>query len=143
METGVIAGYPLVDVRAMLVDGSYHEVDSSEMAFKIAGSMALKSAARKAGALLLEPVMKVEVVMPEEFLGDVMGDINARRGHILGVDTAWNFQIVRAQVPLAEMFGYATELRSMTQGRAMYSMEFSHYSPVPASVGEEVVSRSR
>jgi elongation factor G len=143
METGVVAGYPIVDVRATLVDGSYHEVDSSEMAFKIAGSMALKNAARKAGALLLEPIMKVEVVMPEEFLGDVMGDINARRGHIMGVDSRGTSQIVRAQVPLAEMFGYATDLRSMTQGRATYSMEFSHYSPVPASVGEQVASRSR
>jgi elongation factor G len=143
MESGVIAGYPLVDVRASLVDGSYHEVDSSEMAFKIAGSMALKNAAAKAGALLLEPIMKVEVVMPEEFLGDVMGDINARRGHIMGVDSRANSQIVRAQVPLAEMFGYATDLRSMTQGRATYSMEFSHYSPVPASVGEQVAARSR
>ncbi len=142
-ETGVIAGYPLVDLKATLVDGSYHEVDSSEMAFKIAGSMALKNAASKAAAIMLEPQMKVEVVAPEEFLGDVLGDLSARRGHILGSDARGNTQIVRAQVPLAEMFGYATDLRSMTQGRATYSMEFSHYSPVPASVSEEVASRSR
>ena len=143
METGVMAGYPMVDVRATLVDGSFHEVDSSEMAFKIAGSLGFKNAAAKAAPVLLEPIMKVEVSMPEEFLGDVMGDINARRGHILGVDTRAGLQIVRAQVPLAEMFGYATDLRSMTRGRATYSMEFSHYAPVPAAVGEEVVSRSR
>jgi elongation factor G len=143
METGVIAGYPVVDLKATLVDGSYHEVDSSEMAFKIAGSMALKNAASKASAVLLEPQMKVEVVVPEDFLGDVLGDLSARRGHILGADTRGNMQIVQAQVPLAEMFGYATDLRSMTQGRATYSMEFSHYSPVPASVSEEVASRSR
>ncbi len=143
METGTLAGFPMVDIRATLVDGSYHEVDSSEMAFKIAGSMALKNAVAKAAPLLLEPIMKVEVTMPEEFLGDVMGDLNARRGHILGVDTRAGTQIVRAQVPLAEMFGYATELRSMTRGRATYSMEFSHYAPVPSSVSQEVVSRAR
>ncbi len=143
METGVMAGYPMVDLRVSLVDGSYHEVDSSEMAFKIAGSMALKNATGKAAPMLLEPIMKVEVVMSEEFLGDVMGDINARRGHILGVDSRAGSQVVRAQVPLAEMFGYATELRSMTRGRATYSMEFSHYAPVPTTVSEEVISRSR
>ncbi|MHB0868199.1 MAG: elongation factor G [Chloroflexota bacterium] len=143
METGVLAGYPVVDMRVALVDGSYHEVDSSEMAFKIAGSMAMKNAASKAAPLLLEPIMKVEVVMPEEFLGDVMGDINARRGHILGVDSRAGSQVVRAQVPLAEMFGYATELRSMTRGRATHSMEFSHYAPVPSSISEDIVSRSR
>jgi elongation factor G len=143
METGVLAGYPMVDLRAVVVDGSYHEVDSSEMAFKIAGSMALKNAASKAAPVLLEPLMKVEVVAPEEFLGDVLSDVSARRGHILGADSRGKVQIVRAQVPLAEMFGYATELRSMTQGRATYSMQFSRYSPVPASVSEEVVSRSR
>ena len=143
METGVLAGYPMVDVKVSLVDGSYHEVDSSEMAFKIAGSMGLKSAASKAGPQLLEPVMKVEVTMAEEFLGEVMGELNARRGHILGVDSRANSHVVRAQVPLAEMFGYATELRSMTRGRATHSMEFSHYSPVPASISEEVVSKAR
>lgn len=143
METGVLAGYPTVAVRAILVDGSYHEVDSSEMAFKIAASLAFKNAASKAGPLLLEPIMRVEVVMPEEFLGDVLGDINARRGHILGTDRRAGSQVVRAQVPLAEMFGYATDLRSMTRGRATYSMEFSHYAPVPTSVSEEVVARSR
>ncbi len=143
METGVLAGYPMVDLRVSLVDGSYHEVDSSEMAFKIAGSMALKNATGKAAPLLLEPIVKVEAVMPEEYLGDVMGDINARRGHILGVDTRASSQVVRAQVPLAEMFGYATDLRSMTRGRATYSMEFSHYAPVPSTISEEVASRSR
>ena len=143
METGVLAGYPMVDVRAILVDGSFHEVDSSEMAFKIAGSMALKNAAGKAAPILLEPIMKVEAVMPEEYLGDVMGDLNARRGHILGVDSRAGAQVVRAEVPLAEMFGYATDLRSMTKGRATYSMEFSHYAPVPSAVSEEVVSRSQ
>jgi elongation factor G len=143
METGTLAGFPMVDVRVTLVDGSYHEVDSSEMAFKIAGSMALKNAVAKAAPLLLEPIMKVEVVIAEEFLGDIMGDINARRGDILGVDSRAGSQIVKAQVPLAEMFGYATELRSMTHGRATHSMEFSHYSPVPSSVSQEVVSRAR
>ncbi|HEX9015902.1 MAG TPA: elongation factor G, partial [Chloroflexota bacterium] len=142
MESGVLAGYPIVDVRATLIDGSYHEVDSSEMAFKIAGSMALRSAVGNAAAILLEPVAKVEVVVPEEFLGDVLGDLSSRRGHILGSDVRGTVQVVRAQVPLAEMFGYATELRSMTQGRATYSMEFSHYSPVPASVSEEVASKA-
>ena len=142
MESGVLAGYPMVDIRATLVDGSYHEVDSSEMAFKIAGSMAFRSAATKAAPLLLEPIMKVEVVMPEEFLGDVMGDLNSRRGHILGVDSRAGSQIVRAEVPLAEMFGYATDLRSMTKGRATYSMEFCRYAPVPSTVSEEVLSRT-
>ncbi len=142
MESGVLAGYPLVDVRAILIDGTYHEVDSSEMAFKIAGSMALKNAVSQAEAILLEPVMKVEVVVPEEFFGDVLGDLSARRGHILGSEVRGTMQVVRAQVPLAEMFGYATDLRSMSQGRATSSMEFSHYSPVPASVSEEVASRA-
>ncbi len=141
METGVLAGYPMVDIRAILVDGSYHEVDSSEMAFKIAASMALRSAVNKAAPMLLEPIMKVEVVMPEESLGDVMGDLNSRRGHILGVDNRAGSQIIRAEVPLAEMFGYATDLRSMTRGRATYSMEFSHYAPVPSTVSNEVLSR--
>jgi len=143
METGTLAGFPMVDLRVTLVDGSYHEVDSSEMAFKIAGSMALKNAVAKAAPLLLEPIMKVEVVIAEEFLGDIMGDINARRGDILGADSRAGSQIVRANVPLAEMFGYATELRSMTHGRATHSMEFSHYAPVPSSVSQDVVSRAR
>ncbi len=142
-QTGILSGYPMVDIKATLVDGSYHEVDSSEMAFKIAGSMGLKAAAGKAAPVLLEPIMKVEIVVAEEFLGDVMGDINARRGHVLGIEPRLGAQVVRAQVPLAEMFGYATELRSMTQGRATHSMEFSHYSPVPAEVHEEITSRSR
>ena len=141
METGVLAGYPLVDVRATLVDGDYHEVDSSEMAFKIAGSLGLKNAAARAGLQLLEPVMKVEVVMPEEFLGDVMGDLSSRRAHIQGIEARGESQGVRALAPLAEMFGYATELRSLTHGRGSYTMEFSHYEPVPASVSKEILDR--
>ncbi|MBE3576793.1 MAG: elongation factor G [Limnochordales bacterium] len=140
MSTGVLAGYPVVDVRVSLVDGSYHEVDSSEMAFKIAASMGFKEAARQADPVLLEPIMKVEVVTPEEFLGDVMGDLNARRGRINGMDRRGNAQVVSALVPLATMFGYATDLRSMTQGRATYTMEFSHYEEVPSSVAQEVLS---
>lgn len=140
MSSGVLAGYPVVDVRVSLVDGSYHEVDSSEMAFKIAGSMGFKEGARQADPVLLEPIMKVEVVTPEEFLGDVMGDLNSRRGHINGMERRGNAQVISANVPLATMFGYATELRSMTQGRATYTMEFSHYEEVPSSVAQEVLS---
>jgi len=147
LETGVYAGFPVVDVKATLHDGSYHEVDSSEMAFKIAGSMAVKDAFEKADPTILEPVMKVEVIMPEEFMGDVIGDLNSRRGHIEGMETRGSgdghrTQVVRAFVPLAEMFGYATDLRSMTQGRAVYSMEFSHYSEVPASIASELAQKS-
>jgi len=143
MEGGVLAGYPMVDIRATLVDGSYHEVDSSELAFKIAGSMAFKEAAAKGKPILLEPIMKVEVVTPEDFLGDIMGNLAARRAHIEGVEPRGNTQIVRAKVPLAEMFGYATDLRSMSQGRASYSMEFSHYQELPSTIAESVVSRAR
>jgi elongation factor G len=143
LETGIYAGYPMVDVRATLFDGSFHEVDSSEMAFKIAGSLAVKDAVGKADPAILEPVMRVEVTMPEEFLGDVMGDINSRRGHIEGMDSRGSTQVVRAFVPLALMFGYATDLRSMTQGRASYSMELSHYAEVPASVAAELVAKSK
>jgi elongation factor G len=143
LEVGPLAGYPVVDVRVALVDGSYHEVDSSEMAFKIAGSLALKNALSKAGPELLEPIMKVEVVTPEEFLGDVIGDLTSRRGHIEGLELRANAQVVRARVPLAEMFGYATDLRSATQGRATYTMEFSHYAPVPREVGTELLAKAR
>jgi len=143
LTNGVLAGYPVVDVKVALVDGSYHEVDSNEQAFHIAGSMAVKDAVKKASAVLLEPIMKVEVSMPEEFMGDVMGDLSARRGHILGMEGKGSTQIVRAHVPLASMFGYATELRSMTQGRASYSMEFDHYQEVPKSVAEEIIAKAR
>jgi len=138
MKNGVLAGFPMVDIRVTLYDGSYHEVDSSEMAFKIAGSMALKEAAAKAKPVLLEPIMRVEVVTPEENMGDVMGDINSRRGMIQGMDDSPAGKIIRAEVPLSEMFGYATDLRSATQGRATYSMEFCRYSEVPASIAEAV-----
>jgi elongation factor G len=141
MEGGVLAGYEMTGVQVKLVDGSYHEVDSSEMAFKIAGSMGFKEAARKARPVLLEPVMRVEVVVPEEYMGDVLGDLNSRRGHIEGMEKRGSTQIIRATVPLAEMFGYATELRSRTQGRASYSMHFARYEPTPASISEEVVAR--
>jgi elongation factor G len=143
LENGLLAGFPMVDVKASLHDGSYHDVDSSEMAFTVAGSMALKDAVPRAKPVLLEPIMKVEVNMPDEFMGDVLGDLTARRGHILGMEGRGNSQIVRAQVPLANMFGYATQLRSMTQGRATYSMEFVHYQEVPKSVAEEIVAKAK
>jgi len=142
MENGVIAGYPVVDVKVTLFDGSYHDVDSSEMAFKIAGSMAFKEGARKADPVLLEPIMKVEVVTPEEYMGDVMGDLNRRRGLIQGMDEAPAGRVIRAEVPLAEMFGYATDLRSMTQGRANYSMEFSRYNEVPGNIAEALIKEA-
>ena len=135
------AGYPVDDVKIALYDGSYHEVDSSEMAFKIAGSMAFKDAARKAAPVLLEPVMRVEVVVPEEYMGDIMGDLNSRRGRITAMEARAGTQIVRARVPLSEMFGYATDLRSRTQGRATYSMHFDRYEQAPQAVSEEVVAR--
>jgi len=138
MKNGIIAGFPMVDVKVTLYDGSYHEVDSSEMAFKIAGSMAIKEGAAKAKPVLLEPIMKVEVVTPEENMGDVMGDLNSRRGMIQGMEDAPSGKVIRAEVPLSEMFGYATDLRSATQGRATYSMEFSKYNEVPASIAEAV-----
>ena len=143
LDTGPYAGYPMVDVKVTLFDGSFHEVDSSEMAFRIAASMALKEATAKASPAILEPVMHVEVTMPEAFLGDVIGDINARRGHIEAMESRSSTQVVRARVPLAEMFGYATDLRSMTQGRASYSMELSHYAEVPANLAAELVQKSR
>ena len=134
MVNGVVTGFPVVDIKVELVDGSYHEVDSSEMAFKIAGSMALKSAVQKGSPVVLEPIMKVEVTTPEEFMGDIMGDLNARRGQIQGMELRANAQVIRALVPLGRMFGYATDVRSMSQGRATYSMEFSHYEPAPRDV---------
>ena len=143
VETGVYAGFPMVDVRAIVHDGSYHEVDSSEMAFKIAGSMALKDAVEKADPTILEPMMQVEVTMPESFMGDVIGDLNSRRGLVEGTEMRGTTTVVRAAVPLAEMFGYATDLRSMTQGRASYSMELSHYAEVPGNLAQELVAKSR
>jgi elongation factor G len=142
LDTGTLAGYPIVDVRVELIDGSYHEVDSNEMAFKIAGSMGFKEAMRKAAPKILEPMMAVEVVTPEEFMGDVMGDLSSRRGHIEGMEPRGNAQVIRAKVPLSEMFGYATDLRSKTQGRAMYTMQFKAYEAVPKSVAEEIVSKA-
>jgi len=141
MEGGVLAGYEMVDVRATLYDGSYHEVDSSEIAFKIAGSMAFKEAARKASPVLLEPMMSVEVVVPEEYMGDIIGDLNARRGRVEGMDHRAGSQVIRAHVPLSEMFGYATDMRSRTQGRATFSMHFARYEEVPRSVAEEIIAR--
>ena len=140
-EGGVIAGYPVVDVTVSLIEGSYHEVDSSEMAFKIAGSMAFKAACKGAGPILLEPVMGVEVVCPEDFTGDVIGDLSSRRGRIQGIEARGNTQVIGAHVPLAQMFGYATDLRSKTQGRATYTMQFDHYEPTPQSVSEEVIAK--
>jgi elongation factor G len=138
LENGVKAGYPMVDVRVELIDGSYHDVDSSEMAFKIAGSMALQEAARRAKPVLLEPVMSVEVVTPKEFLGEVIGDLSRRRGKVHGQEQRGNAVVVEATVPLGEMFGYATDLRSSTQGRANYTMQFERYEEVPASIAEEI-----
>jgi elongation factor G len=142
LQTGVMAGYPVVDVKIVLKDGSYHEVDSSEMAFKIAGSMAVKDACRKASPVLLEPMMSVEVVTPEEFMGDVIGNLSSRRGKVQGMEPRAGAQVVSAEVPLKEMFGYATEMRSMTQGRANYSMQFSQYEAAPSSVSEEITAKS-
>jgi elongation factor G len=139
MEAGVLAGFPVVDVKATLVDGSYHDVDSSEMAFKVAGSMAFKEASRRAKPVLLEPVMAVEVVTPEEYMGDVIGNINSRRGQIEGMEPRGNAQVIRAKVPLAEMFGYATDVRTMSQGRATYTMQFLHYAEVPNSIAEKLM----
>jgi elongation factor G len=143
MGTGVLAGYPVVDIKATLYDGSFHEVDSSEMAFKIAASMALKDGVRKGHPQILEPIMKVEVTAPEEFLGSVLGDLNSRRGRVEGMEAVGNAQVVRAYVPLSNMFGYATDLRSTTQGRAAYSMEFNHYEALPRSIAEELIAKNR
>ncbi|SDW89760.1 translation elongation factor 2 (EF-2/EF-G) [Marininema mesophilum] len=142
MQNGVIAGYPLVDLKATIVDGSYHDVDSSEMAFKIAGSMSLKAAKGKCNPVLLEPVMKVEVTVPEEYMGDVMGDVSSRRGRVEGMEARSGGQVIRAMVPLAEMFGYATNLRSRTQGRGVYSMHFDHYEEVPKNIADEIIAKA-
>jgi elongation factor G len=142
MEFGVLAGYPMVDVKVTLQDGSYHEVDSSELAFKIAGSMAFKEAARKADPVLMEPMMSVEVTTPEDFMGDVIGDLNSRRGQIQAMDERGGARIVRATVPLSEMFGYVGDLRSKTQGRASYSMQFDSYSEVPSNVAKEIIAKA-
>ena len=141
LEGGVLAGYEMVDVKATLYDGSYHDVDSNEMAFKIAGSMAFKEAARKASPVLLEPVMSVEVVVPEEYMGTIIGDLSSRRGRIEGLEHRAGSQVIRAMVPLAEMFGYATNMRSNTQGRATFSMHFSRYEEAPRAVAEEIVAK--
>ena len=139
MESGMLAGYPVVDVKATVVYGSYHEVDSSEIAFKIAGSMAFKEAMGKASPVILEPIMSLEVVTPEEYMGEVISDINRRRGRIAGQEPRGNAQVIAAHAPLAEMFGYATDLRSRTQGRATFTMQFSHYEPVPKGIGPEAL----
>ncbi|WP_199616571.1 elongation factor G [Paenibacillus alkalitolerans] len=141
MKNGVLAGYPLVDIKATIVDGSYHDVDSNEMAFKIAGSMALKAAKDKCKPVLLEPIMKVEVTVPEEYMGDVMGDLNSRRGRIEGMDNRHGAQIIRSKVPLSEMFGYSTTLRSRTQGRGVFAMEISHYEEVPKSIADDIIAK--
>jgi elongation factor G len=140
-DAGVLAGYPVVDVKATLFDGSYHEVDSSEMAFKIAGSIAFKEAAKKGRPVLLEPVMNVEVVTPEEYMGDVIGDLNARRGRIKSMEKRGKAQVIKARVPLSDMFGYATDLRSKTQGRATYTMQFSHYEDVPKGISDGLIAK--
>ncbi|MDH3371453.1 MAG: elongation factor G, partial [Gammaproteobacteria bacterium] len=139
MENGVLAGFPLVDIKVTLFDGSYHDVDSNEMAFKLAGSLAMREGAQAAKPVLLEPLMKVEVVTPEEYMGDVMGDLNRRRGLVAGMEDSVAGKIIRASVPLAEMFGYSTDLRSATQGRATYSMEFEKYEEAPKNVADSIV----
>jgi translation elongation factor G len=141
MESGVIAGYPMVDVKVIVFDGSYHDVDSNEMAFKIAGSMGFKEGARKADPALLEPYMAVEVDVPEEYMGDVIGDLNSRRGRMDGMEARNGSQHIKAYVPLSEMFGYATDLRSKTQGRGNYSMTFDHYEEVPKKIAEEIQAK--
>jgi elongation factor G len=143
MEFGVLAGYPLVDVKVTLRDGQYHEVDSSELAFKIAGSMAFKDAARRANPVLLEPLVSVEVTTPDMYLGDVIGDLNSRRGHIQAADERSGAKVVRALVPLSEMFGYVGDLRSKTSGRAVYTMQFDSYAEVPANVAKEIIAKAR
>jgi elongation factor G len=141
LENGVLAGYPMVDVKVELTYGSYHEVDSSEMAFKIAGSMAFKEAAKRANPVILEPMMNVEVVCPEAYMGDILGDLSSRRGKIGGMTQRGEAQVIAASVPLSEMFGYSTKLRSSSQGRAVYSMEFSHYEEVPKAKAEEIINK--
>jgi elongation factor G len=143
MERGILAGYQLVGVSVTLYDGSFHEVDSSELAFKVAGSMAFQDAARTANPVLLEPVMEVEVVTPEDYMGDVIGDLNRRRGRIVSMEPRAGFQVVTVHVPLSEMFGYATDLRSASQGRATYTMQFDHYDEVPQPQADSIIARSR
>jgi len=142
VANGIMAGYPIVDVKVRLVDGSYHEVDSSEMAFKIAGSMGFKEGFNRASPVLLEPIMKVEIVTPEDYLGDVMGDVSRRRGILQGQEDSPSGKIINAMLPLGEMFGYATSLRSMSQGRATFTMEFDHYAEAPANIAEAVVKKN-
>jgi elongation factor G len=143
MKNGVIAGYPVEDVKVTLFDGSYHDVDSSEMAFKVAGSIGFRNGALEASPALLEPIMNIEVVTPEDYMGDVMGDLNRRRGTVAGMEDAPSGKIIKAEVPLAEMFGYATDLRSATQGRATYSMEFAKYSEIPSNVAEAIINKTK
>ncbi len=143
MEGGVVAGYPMVDIKATVYDGSFHEVDSSEAAFKIAGSMAFKNGAEKANPVLLEPYVKVEVVVPEEYMGDVIGDLNSRRGRIDGMEPRNGAQVINGFVPLSEMFGYSTDLRSRTQGRGNYSMEVSYYDEVPKNIADKIVAKNK
>jgi elongation factor G len=142
LTNGIQAGYPVVDVKVSLFDGSYHDVDSSEIAFKIAASMAFKDGCKKAGPIILEPIMATEVVSPEQYMGDVIGDLNSRRGKIMSMEPQQGVQVIKAEVPLAEMFGYATQLRSLSQGRATYTMEFHHYEPVPSNIAQELVAKS-
>jgi elongation factor G len=143
MTTGILAGYPMVDLKVTLLDGAYHDVDSSELAFKIAGSMAFKEAARKAKPVLLEPMMAVEVTTPDDFMGEVIGDLNSRRGQIQAMEERSGARVVKALVPLSEMFGYVGDLRSKTQGRASYSMQFDSYAQVPNNVAEEIIAKAR
>ncbi|HSG06072.1 MAG TPA: elongation factor G, partial [Nitrospiria bacterium] len=143
LENGVVAGFPMMDFRVTLLDGSYHDVDSSEMAFKIAGSMGYKAAALKANPVVLEPTMTIEVIVPEEYMGDVIGDLNSRRGKIQGMRARGGAQVIDGTVPLKEMFGYATDLRSMTQGRATFTMQFSHYEQVPKQISDEIIAKSQ
>jgi len=143
MQSGVLAGFPLIDIKATLFDGSYHDVDSSDLAFKMAGSLALKEGARKGKPVLLEPIMKIEIMAPEQFLGDLIGDLNSRRGQIENIETHSGMCTIHGFIPLAETFGYSTIIRSLTQGRATYSMEFSHYQEVPPEYAEEIINKGR
>jgi elongation factor G len=143
MLTGVLAGYEMVDIKVNLIDGTYHEVDSSDVAFQIAGSLGFKECVRKAKPVLLEPMMSIEIVVPEDYIGDAIGDVSSRRGKVQHLDRRGNYRIVNAKIPLAQMFGYATDLRSMTQGRATYSMQFSHYQQVPKIISDEIVVKAQ